>query len=351
MTTAVSTQDIRTVAVATAAAVLLYASGFLVLFTPLPLFYAFVSRGRGIGIATSAAALMVVLLLYGAVLPWLSVKASGEDALMFALPGIGLIDTFSLGIAQFFGGAYFTFFLVVAVALGEGARKNLNVFKWVGYAVMAGMISIAAATVLAKFFGGGSVVSGIRGYMESVIAEIAELNKTAGVNDYRLYYLIQNGKEIASYLLYLLPSMLFVFVLLSVVLNMLVGRRIIRIPNAITRMRQTISFRLPDWLIWLVIGFGIAFFANSYLVGLNWVKFLALNGLIAVGSLYFFQGLAVLAFFLERMKLKVLRIAMYIAIIVFFQSVGLVLIGVGIADVWIDFREKAIRLAKKKDQV
>jgi hypothetical protein len=278
----------------------------------------------------------------------MSERAVQGQAVFLTLPGIGLIEYFSVGSAQFFGSFYFIFFLSVAVALGEGARKDWNLSRWAGSAIAAGVGCVVFAILLAKFFGAGSLVEGARGYVETVIVQIVELNKTSGVSNFQTQYLAQHGNDIASFLVFLLPSLIFVFVLLSVVLNILVGRRLVRVPRALSRLRQTVMFRLPDSLVWTVIGSGIAFFIDRYVLHLGWIKFLAINGLIAIGALYFFQGLAVVAFFIERMRMRLLRLLIYITIILFFQSIGLVLVGVGLADVWVHFRERAQKLTKEE---
>lgn len=346
MTERVSTEEVRSIALSAVASVLLFMSGFLVLLTPLPLLYAFLKRGRRAGVAACSIAMVFVVALYLILLPWLNQHMTAGGTLFFALPGMGLMEHFPVGKVQYFGGAYFAFFLAVAFALGEGARKGWRLGRWVGIAMLTGMGSIILMAILAQLFSGTSLIAGARSYIEVAIAQLVKLNESAGITTAQTQYLAQHGSEIASLMMSLLPSVIFVFVLLSVVLNMLVGRRLARIPHAIARTRETITFRLQDNYIWLVIGCGSAFFLDQYVLKIGWIKMIALNGLIAMAALYFFQGFAVVSFFLEKVRSKFLRLIAYISIILFFQVMGLVIIGLGLADVWIHFRERSRQVVK-----
>lgn len=351
MTKGISTDELRTVAASAGATALLFMSGFLVLFTPLPMLYVFLTRGRRVAVPAMLIALAAVGGVYAFLLPWLTAKAVAGETVFLALPGMGLIDHMSPGGICYFGGAYFFFFIAVAYALGDGAAKKWKLIRWVGVSIAAGMGCIAAAALLAKIVSGASLVGGMRGYIDTVIAEIVSLNETAGVSNAQLQYLSQHGQEVASTLLSLVPSILFVFVLLTVVLNMLVGRKFARIPRPAARLRRAVAFRLPDYVIWIVVGCGATFFLDGYLLHSGMLKLIAINGLIATCALYFFQGFAVLAFFLEKVKSRMLRLLVYVAVVIFFQTVGLMFIGLGIADVWVHFRERARRTKSSEAQL
>ena len=89
-------------------------------------------------------------------------------------------------------------------------------------------------------------------------------------------------------------------------------------------------WRLPEGLVWLAILLGVGFLLPS-------TRTVATAGLLVVGVLYFFQGLAVVAALLERWQLPpALRIVAYVVILA--QLYGVVLVAaLGLADVWADF--------------
>ena len=96
------------------------------------------------------------------------------------------------------------------------------------------------------------------------------------------------------------------------------------------------TWALPDHLVWLPIAAGL-----GVLTGSGPIQDASICLLFVVGTLYFFQGLAVCLALLDRWNTPVyMRIALYLFLI--FQSYGILLLALlGIGDVWINFRRRA----------
>lgn len=342
---------LRVAALSAVVALLLFMSGLMVLFTPLPLVYAYVTKGRRMGVAASGMLLAATACLYGWLLPWLLQQPAESMAHFIALPGVGLAPHLTEQGVRAFGMMYSVVFVAIAVALGEGALRGLSVIRGAGGAVAAGFACIVAAASVVQLVTHGAFVAGSAQYFDSVIADVVSFNQAAGMSGEQIAYLAQNGPQVARMVMSLMPSIVFVFVLIVVVINMLVGRRLARLPHAIARMRETVGFRLPDQGVWVVIACGILFFVNLYVVRVGWLKAIALNGLIAMAAIYFFQGFAVVSFFLERVRVKLVKLMAYVALIFFFQAVGVALVGLGFADVWIHFRERLHKDVPRKTPV
>jgi uncharacterized protein YybS (DUF2232 family) len=89
----------------------------------------------------------------------------------------------------------------------------------------------------------------------------------------------------------------------------------------------------PEHLIWGVIAAGFCLF-----LPLPQVKFAAVNVMIVLLAVYFFNGLSILLFFLSKYRVPLwIRVGVY-ALIVFQQIFALVIIGAGLFDQWVDFR-------------
>ncbi len=335
------TKPLRPIVLAAVLSVALYMSGILVLFTPLPLAYVFMRSGRCAGGASSIIAVIAVAILYAFVFPSLGSGAAEGSAAMVALPGAGLTAMVPLSRVQLFGSAYFLFFVGIAAAIGEGSKRKGSFARWAGTSVAVGCGLIASMVLIAYAVAGASLISGLQSYIESAIAEIVRLNTTAALSGAQMHFLSANSSQIAAFLVALAPSLAFVFVLIAVVVNTLVSRKFAPTSRATGRVRQAIAFRLPDCCVWIIIASGIAFFAGHYIVHASWLKLIAINGLIAMGAVYFFQGFAVAAYFLERVRPRMVRLLCYIAIVFFFQTVGLIMVGLGLADVWLHFRQRA----------
>ncbi|MEJ2201014.1 MAG: DUF2232 domain-containing protein [Desulfuromonadaceae bacterium] len=102
-----------------------------------------------------------------------------------------------------------------------------------------------------------------------------------------------------------------------------------------------IPFRLwkaPEMLVWLVIlgGFGV-FFGEGTLYQL------AVNLLTLMLPIYFFQGLAVVAHYFHRKGVvPALRVIGYLLMVIA-NPLQVIVAGIGIFDLWVDFRKPRIK--------
>ncbi|RJR20547.1 MAG: DUF2232 domain-containing protein [Desulfobacteraceae bacterium] len=133
----------------------------------------------------------------------------------------------------------------------------------------------------------------------------------------------------------LLPSLMLVGTGLVVWMNTVLARALIRIARLPSGQTEPVSlWQAPEQLVWIVIAAGF----GSFLAGgpLQWI---ALNLLIVLGTVYFFQGLCITIFFLDKYKVPTwARVGLYILIAV--QQLFLVVLALGgLFDQWIDFRK------------
>lgn len=93
-------------------------------------------------------------------------------------------------------------------------------------------------------------------------------------------------------------------------------------------------WRLPEHLVWGVIVSGVFLFLPG-----STFSSLGMNLLMVLGLIYFFQGLAVMASMLEKWTVPVpIKVFLYVLLVV--QAYGmLILVALGLADVWLDFRK------------
>lgn len=151
-----------------------------------------------------------------------------------------------------------------------------------------------------------------------------------------MLYLEQAVRETRQLVPLMLPGLLCGSVLVTVMVNLLAGIALVnRLQPGALPWRQFSEWRLPDWLVWPVIGGGALL-----VIGTEGVATLAISVLLVCGMLYLFQGLAVFMQLLARWQVPLaLRMFFYVMLIV--QSYGLVLLALlGLADVWFDFRRR-----------
>ncbi|MHA1568313.1 MAG: DUF2232 domain-containing protein [Alphaproteobacteria bacterium] len=150
----------------------------------------------------------------------------------------------------------------------------------------------------------------------------------------------------------LMPSLLVVAATGLVLVNILLVRHVL---PALLGL-QLNRWRAPDQLIWAVLIPGLGLL--PYLIGrmrdggteaVHTLFFISLN-LVIIGLLpYMIQGLAVMAFFLERWRLpRLLRGLTYFLVLT--QGLAAVVAALGLMEFWTDFRGRALAPKKEKTE-
>lgn len=96
-------------------------------------------------------------------------------------------------------------------------------------------------------------------------------------------------------------------------------------------------WRAPELLIWALIAAG---FAAALSTGA--VQTVAFNLLVVLLPVYFLQGLAVVEYFFSRRGLSLLWRGLSYLLLVVVNPLPLIVTGVGIFDLWADFRKKRV---------
>ena len=132
----------------------------------------------------------------------------------------------------------------------------------------------------------------------------------------------------------IMPAMLGSFVLLITWFTMVVGNKVVLKSCGKASWIQYSHWQLPDRLIWVVILLGILTLISVYPI-----RKIGINGLILLSIVYCIQGMAIGVFFMHKWNIPVVfRVFFYVMIV--FQSFGTVLLlFVGIADIWFNFRK------------
>ncbi|MCA9772065.1 MAG: DUF2232 domain-containing protein [Myxococcales bacterium] len=158
-----------------------------------------------------------------------------------------------------------------------------------------------------------------------------------------------------SLVLRTVPAMMVWSAAAVVLANMLLARKLLakRLRTPLFEYGVLNRWRAPEVLVWGLIGSGGAL-ALHQIVGSEWsaLETAALNVLLVLILVYFLQGLAVAAFYLGRANLPpvsggILRALAYVMI---FTSAPLmcVVAGVGVFDMWVDFRRMRPRPARNE---
>ncbi len=128
--------------------------------------------------------------------------------------------------------------------------------------------------------------------------------------------------------------------------TMLLGNRLVLKYTGYRPWPDHQNWRLPDKLIWLFIAGALI-----TLVPVSPLRMVGINVLICMSLIYLFQGFAVLSFFLHKWHVpRALRFIIYAMML--FQSFGTVLLLIiGIGDVWLDLRRLKKQAEDKQNNI
>jgi len=132
----------------------------------------------------------------------------------------------------------------------------------------------------------------------------------------------------------IMPAMLGSFVLLITWFTMVAGNKLILRLCGRAPWEHYRNWQLPDKLIWGIILLGALTLISAFPI-----RKIGINGLILLSIVYCFQGLAIGVYFMYKWNIPlVFRVFFYVMIV--FQSFGTVLLlFLGIADIWFNFRK------------
>lgn len=284
--------------------------GFLgLLALPLPVFYYRAKLGRKNGLIMLVAVIAVVAMVIGGVSP----------DLMFV---IGLLMT--------------GFVLCELVEKRMGIEQTLlftgglvfaaGVFGFIIYSNMAGLQP-------------GALLSA---YVEKNMVLSLKLYEDVGMPAEKVQLISQSLETIQYYLIRILPAMAGAFLLLVAWITFLGARMVLTKKGlGFPDFGNLNTWQAPGILIWGVIAAGVLM-----LVPHQAVKLIALNALILLLTIYFFQGIAIVSYFFEKKNLPAsLRFFIY-SLIALWHLLLVFVVGLGFFDAWADFR----RLNKAADQ-
>ncbi len=159
-----------------------------------------------------------------------------------------------------------------------------------------------------------------------------------------LYLLAQSFSQIKELLSRLMPAILTSIALITVWLAMVLGNRLLHKNTGDGPWPDYQYWHLPEKLVWSVIAAAIL-----ALLPLPAARTLGFNLLLIVSTIYCFQGLSIVLFFLNKWKVP-LFIRSLLYLIIFFQSLGTIFLSViGLADVWFDLRHASSQDSKPED--
>ena len=292
-----------------------------------------------------ALALSVVLFMSGISLPpigALLLPFVTQPVLLFGFKygigyGLGVVLVASLLLAVFAAEELTLLYGIFAILAGVlfGLVGRLRNVEYVVVGAASAMF-IWTLGVARYFFGSWSALAAdFRSGLSQQFAAAARMQEQLGFANDSVELLKERMPQLIEMTLQLLPGLLFLTFAFIALINILSLRR--RFPEHRAKWFAVENFRDwkgPEVLVWGLIACGFSLFFPVP----DLVRLIAMNLLLIVGAFYFAQGLAVIAFFFHKNNVpRFLRGITYI-LIVFQQIFTLMVVGLGLFDLWGDFR-------------
>jgi uncharacterized protein YybS (DUF2232 family) len=245
----------------------------------------------------------------------------------------------TLGYVLLLGGRvellFFGELLLIGVLMGELIAR-----RWPPEVMAAAVCGGVAATALAglwvfgRFSGKGllqTLSDGVRVNLELTL----RLYQDMGLSPDQLSFLEGSLDLIQQVMVGIMPALVVGSTLMTVWVCLLTARQLCqRRGLPVPDYGELDHWKAPEMLVWGVIASGVLLL----LPGLG-VKTLGLNGLLVFMVIYFFQGMAIVAYFFRKKQVPRIARMMLYGLIAIQQVVMLAVVGVGFFDTWFNFRK------------
>jgi predicted membrane protein DUF2232 len=319
------------IAIATGLTLVLFLTGLFVVLTPLPVAMTFLKKGAFAALVVCAIAMAALILLY---------RLPGEPLsflpMMVFYPAVSSKGVLGLS------AIYLLYFLWLGWAIAVSSRRTgrLSTLEPSIALITVSALAVTVASLFAfaawtKMDLAGDVGRGLQALFQKMI----DLQKSSGIDDEDLAFLRSAAPLVVTKFFQFLPSLWIDLTLAVVSLTVLFLRRWTTAERPFPNWPDFGLWRLQEAWIWLPIASGFVYFLNAYLIQSSPLGVVVINVLIVVAAVYFFQGLAVTSFFFRSKLPPLLRMAGYALFLLFFQVGAFLVIALGLADFWFDFRK------------
>jgi uncharacterized protein YybS (DUF2232 family) len=286
-----------------AASILIPLFGFFCsLFIPLPTLYYRIKLGRTTGVIIPILGFIIMVVVLG---------GFTIDAVFFA----GL--------------------LLVGFILGELMEFRFPIDKTVLYACGAVLMGAIAGLFIFSSVSGQKLYAILSQYVAQNLELSLALYQSLGMSDENLR-LIQGSLDKIQYVLVrIIPALTIASTLLVIWINILVSKALIKGKYRLHPDYEKLNrWQAPDFLVWAVIGCGLLMLFPA-----SAAKLLGINILLIAMTIYFFQGMGIVSFFFEKKKVpRIFKILLY-SLIALQQLALIAVIGIGLFDMWFNFRK------------
>ncbi len=229
---------------------------------------------------------------------------------------------------------FFVELLLTGFILGELIELNYSIEKTILYATGAVLFSGLMGLVIYSVLSGEGIYAIVSDYVTKNLELTMVLYRNMGMSEENIHMIDRFLAEIQPLIVQIIPAMFTASTLFVAWTNILIARPVLKRRSlAYPDFGQLNMWKAPEYLVWGVIGCGLALF-----LPVTTINTIGQNGLLILMTVYFFQGIAIVSFYFEKKRLpRFIRLFLYTLIAVQ-HLILLAFIGLGFFDVWVNFR-------------
>jgi len=229
---------------------------------------------------------------------------------------------------------FFAELLLIGFLLGELIELKYSIDKTILYTTGAVLATGILGLVVHSILSGKGVYAIVSDYVSGNLELTMALYQSMGMSEENIHLIDRFLVELQPLIIQILPAMVTASTLFVAWTNILMARPVLK-----RRLQAEPDFgplnlwKAPEYLVWAVIGCGLALFLPGQAI-----KIIGQNGLLILMTVYFFQGIAIVSFYFDKKRFpRFIRFFLYTLIAVQ-HLILLAVIGLGFFDMWVNFR-------------
>jgi len=240
-----------------------------------------------------------------------------------------VISSFSMDVM------FFAELLLVGFILGELLESRFSIDKTMLYACGVILIGGIVSLFVYRITSGIDLISILSQYVAQNIELSLVLYQSLGMPEESLR-LIQSSLDNIQYILVsIIPGLTITSTLLVIWINILLSKVVLKGKFPFHPDYEKLNqWQAPDYLVWALIGCGLLMLFPATVT-----RMIGLNLILILMTIYFFQGMAIVSFYFEKKQVpRLFRILLY-TLIALQQLALIAVIGIGLFDMWVNFRK------------
>lgn len=175
----------------------------------------------------------------------------------------------------------------------------------------------------------------VKNYITFVVEENVNLYSQLPLKAEDINFIKNNKQIIMKGFIHIFPSMVVIFSILTIWINLLLGKNYLNRAGVIYPALMSLAgWKIPEKMIWIFIASGASLFIPE-----SGINFFSFNLFLVVCFLYLLQGLAIVSFLFQIKNVPAFFRYFFYFLIAVQQFLMIPVIAIGLLDMWVDFRK------------